>query len=183
MKKPLLLLLFTLMSVPAMAQKFGFLDSQSILEKMTEYQAVQREMDDLGKKWQTELDGKYAEIEKKYQEYRAKEVLLSKEDKKRMQDEIMDMEKKAKEFQSQKFGYDGELFKLREEKMKPVQDKLYDAVKAVCAERRLDVVLDRSGSTTVFFAEPRFDISEDVLRKLGVVSTPANTTTPGAGGN
>jgi outer membrane protein len=186
MKRPLflfaLLAMAALLPFGAQAQKFGYLDSQAVLEKMTEYQAVQREMDDLSKRWQGELDNQYAAIEKMYNDYRAKEVLLSKEDKKRLQDDIMAAEKKAREFQNSKFGYDGELFKQREEKMRPIQDKLMDATKAVAAERRLDMILDRAGSAVIFYADPRFDVSADVMRKLGVNPDAANTTTPAGTG-
>src|SRR6185369_12030071 len=111
-----LLALLCLSAAPVSAQKFGYIDSQVILGKMTEYQAVQREMDDLSQKWQKEVDDMYAKIEKMYNDYVAKEVLLSPEDKKRMQADITEAEKKAKEHQKLKFGYDGELFKMREEK-------------------------------------------------------------------
>jgi len=80
----------------------------------------------------------------------------------------MQLEQEAKTFQKEKFGYDGELFKQREEKMKPIQDKMYEAVKQIAAERRLDVVMDRAGSAVLFYADPRNDLSTAVMQKLGV---------------
>jgi outer membrane protein len=152
----------------AHAQKFGYVDSQSVLEKMPEYKNVQKELETLSQQWQKELDAQYDKIEKMYQDYRAKEVLMTTEEKEKNQNDIMAAEKKAKEYQKKKFGVDGELFKMRQEKMRPVQDKLLETVEKVAQFRKLDMILDKSSAAIILYSDPKNDYTADVMQKLGI---------------
>lgn len=157
-----------MLALPASAQKFGYVDSEYVLEQMPEYEAVQQEIEQLSKQWQKEIEEKYEAIDKKYQEYQAKEVLLSKEDKQRMQEEIFEMEKEAKELQRSKFGVDGELFQLREEKMRPIQEKMMKSVEKVAKDNRLNMIFDKSSSMVLLYYEARYDYSDQVLKGMGL---------------
>ncbi|MCS6904050.1 MAG: OmpH family outer membrane protein [Bacteroidia bacterium] len=161
------------------AQRFGIIDTQFILEKMTEYQSIQKEVEQLSQQWQRELEEMYKKIEKKYSDYKAKEVLLSKEDIEKLQNEIMEDEAKAKEYQKKRFGYNGDIFKIREEKMRPVQEKLYKAVEEVSKEKNLNFMFDKAAGASIVFADPKFDYSSDVLKKLGIDPNAAPATEPG----
>jgi outer membrane protein len=152
----------------AFAQRFGYADSQYILEQMPEYQNAQKEIEQMSQQWQQEVEAAYKKIEQMYQDYRAREVLLSKDDKQRMQDEIMQEEKKAKELQRQHFGVEGDLFKMRQEKMKPIQDRLIQTIETVAKEKKAEMVFDKSGSMILLYSDPKFDYTKDVLQKLGV---------------
>ena len=105
------------------AQKFGYVDTEFILGKMEEYKAAKTEIDQLSQKWQKELEILYADIEKMYKDYQAEEVLLPDDIKKQRQEDIMGAERKAKEFKERKFGYDGELYKVQDDKIKPIQTR------------------------------------------------------------
>ncbi|MCS7084651.1 MAG: OmpH family outer membrane protein [Bacteroidia bacterium] len=168
MKRIALILAVSMCASGVFAQKFGVIDSQFIFENMPEYTAVQQEIDATSQQWQKELDEMYAKIEKMYDEYRAKEVLLSKEEKERQQNNIMNEERKAKELQKKRFGYDGELFKMREEKLRPVQEKLFTAIEAVCKEKLINLMLDKAGAATVLYVDSRYDFTKDVMLKLGI---------------
>lgn len=152
----------------AWAQRFGYVDSQYILEQMPEYQNAQKEIEQMSQQWQQEVEAAYQKIEQMYQDYRAREVLLSKDDKQRMQDEIMQEEKKAKELQRQHFGVEGDLFKMRQEKMKPIQDRLIQTIEAVAKEKKTEMIFDKSGSMILLYSDPKFDYTKDVLQKLGI---------------
>lgn len=157
-----------LMNVLTFAQKLGYIESQTVLEKMPEYTTAQQQLDALAKKWQDELDGKYKMIDSLYRAYQQEELLLTEDLKKKRQDEIARKEKEAKDFQKQKFGYNGELFTSREEKIKPLQDKIYEAIQQVAQERDLDFILDKSGSLVILYSNPKYDITDAVMEKLGL---------------
>lgn len=150
------------------AQKFAYVDSQFIIEQMPETKAIQTEMDNLSKQWQKELDDAYAKIEKMYGDYRAKEVLLTREDREKVQNEIINEEKKAKELQKKHFGYDGDLFKMREEKMRPVQEKVFTAIESVAKEKNVNFIFDKAGTVVLLYSDSNFDYSKFVLAKLGI---------------
>lgn len=152
----------------ANAQRFAFVDTDYILSQMPEYQAAEQEVDRLARKWQEQLDGLYAEIEELYRKYREEEVLLSESIKKQRQDEILEKERAAKEFQRKYFGYEGELFKQREEKVKPIQERVFKAIEEIALEKRLDLVFDKSGDVSLLYSNPNFDYSKQVLEKLGI---------------
>jgi outer membrane protein len=150
------------------AQKLGYVDTQFILSKMEEYNAAKQEIDNLSQKWQKELEGMYADIEKMYKDYQAEEVLLPDDIKKQRQEDIMAAERKAKEYKERKFGYDGELYKVQDDKIKPIQDKVYDAVEKVAVEKRLDIILDKASNSGILYSNAAFDRTDDVIIKLGI---------------
>jgi outer membrane protein len=157
-------------------QKIGYADSQYILEQLSDYQAVQKEIESISQQWQKEIEESYEKIDKLYQEYQAKKVLLTKEDNDRMQAEIMDSEKKAKDLQRKRFGVNGELFKMREDKMKPIQEKVSDAIDKYAKENKFDLILDKSGSMVLLYGNSKWDVSKPILQKMGVSPTTAPGT-------
>jgi outer membrane protein len=163
-----ILILLISLGATAQAQKFGYVDTQYILGKMEEYNAAKLEIDNLSQKWQKELEGMYADIEKLYKDYQAEEVLLPEDIKKQRQEDIMTAERKAKEYKERKFGYDGELYKVQDDKIKPIQDKVYDAVEKVAQERKLDIILDKAANSGILYSNAAFDRTDDVVVKLGL---------------
>ena len=150
------------------AQRWGYVDTKAILEKIPEYKAAEQEVEQISQKWQKELEAMYANIEKMYQKYEAEKVLLTADVQRKREEEIINEEKKAKEFQKKKFGYEGELFKLREEKVKPIQDRLFKAIEDLSKEKRIDFMLDKSGAVTVLYFNPEYDMTQAVLKKMGI---------------
>lgn len=152
----------------AFSQKLGYVDTQLILSKMDEYGAAKQEVDNLSQKWQKELEGMYADIEKMYKDYQAEEVLLPEDIKKQRQEDIMAAERKAKEYKEKKFGYNGELYKVQDDKIKPIQDKVFDAVEKVAQEKRLDIIFDKNANSGILYSNAAFDRTDDVIIKLGI---------------
>lgn len=147
--------------------KFGYVDTDYILGEIPEYKAAQNELDKTSVQWQKEIDTKYAEVDKLYKAYQADAILLTEEMKKKRENEIINKEKEVKDLQKQRFGVDGELFKKRQELVKPIQDKVYNAIKAVAERRGLGFIMDKSGQVSLLYANPKYDISDDVLVHLG----------------
>lgn len=169
MKKYLVVLLLLFAAhIEASAQKYCFIDSKYILEKMPEYKNAQNQLDNFSRSWQAEVDDKMKEVERMYKSYQAEKAMLNDDMRRRREEEIMNKEKAAKDLQKQYFGYEGELFKKRQELVKPVQDKVYTAVQKMSVAKGYDVVMDKAGGVTLFYADPKLDRSDDVLKALGV---------------
>jgi len=182
--KKLLLGLFAILAFTASvsAQKFGFVDSQYILENIPEYKSAQQQLDRISLQWQKEIEAKFAEIDKMYKDFQAESILLSDDMKKKREDEIIDKEKAAKELQKQRFGKGGDLLKRRQELIKPIQDKVYNAIKDISTTKNYVAVFDKSSDLTILYTNPKFDISDAVLEEMGY--TPAKKADDdGSGGS
>ncbi len=168
MKKTLLFaVLFSLAATFSFAQKFAYIDSEFILENIPEYSDAKNEIDDLSMQWQKEIETKFAEIEQLYKNFRAEAVLLPENIKTKREEEIINKEKEAKDLQRQRFGSDGELFKRRQELIRPIQEKIYSAIESIAASDNYAIIFDKAGSVSMMYSNPRYDISEEVLDKLG----------------
>ncbi|WP_207535082.1 OmpH family outer membrane protein [Desertivirga arenae] len=168
MKKILLICCFTLISgLSAFAQRFAYVDSEYILKHIPEYLSAQKQLDALSQQWQKEVDGRFADVEKMYKAYQADQVLLTDEMRKRRENEIVEREKEAKEFQRQKFGFEGELYQQRVKLVKPIQERVAKAVEAVAENAGLDMVFDKNSNVIMLYASLRLDKSNDVITRLG----------------
>src|SRR4028118_278678 len=151
-----------------MAQRYAIVDTKYILEKMPDYKQAQEKLDQFSVQWQKAIDDKQAGLGRMDQDYEAEQVMLSDELKKKREDELFVREKEVRELQRKRFGFEGDLFKRRQELVKPVQDKVYNAIQKIAVARLYDFILDKSEGITVIFADPKLDKSEDVLRELGI---------------
>ncbi|MFM7016934.1 MAG: OmpH family outer membrane protein [Bacteroidota bacterium] len=174
----LLVLFIALTTNSAFAQKYAFIDSQYILDNISEYKAAQQQLDQLSISWQKEIEGKYAVIDKLYKDYQAEQILLTEDMKKKRELEITNKEKEVKEFQKAKFGYEGELFKKKQELIKPLQDKIYNAVKKIATDQSYAVIFDKSGDLTMLYTNAKYDKSDEVLASMGY---KAGSKSAGAG--
>ncbi len=168
MKKLILLFGIAMVLVSgASAQKFGFIDSDYILENIPAFNAAQEQLDQLSGQYQKELESMYAEVEKMYQDFQAESVLLSEDMKRKREDVIITREKEYKDLQRKYFGPSGDLFKRRQALVKPIQDDVFNTVQEIANEGSYAVIFDKAGGTTLLFTNPRFDLSDQVLQKLG----------------
>lgn len=171
MKKLLALTtLFLGITFATSAQKFAYVDTDYILSNIPEYKQAQKELDDLSVTWQKQIEAKYSEIDRLYKAFQAEQILLNDEMKAKRENEIVRKEQEVKEFQKSKFGVDGELFKTRQEKIQPIQDQIYNALKDIAEAGSYSVILDRAGQSNILYANTRYDKSDDVLKKLGYSS-------------
>lgn len=168
MKKVILVAIAVLITASvSFAQKMGYVDTDYILGKIPEYKAAQTEIDKTSVDWQKEIEAKYGEIDKLYKIYQAESVLLTDDMRKKRENEIINKEKEVKELQKSRFGVDGELFKKRMELVKPIQDKVYSAVKQVAEKSGLAFIFDKAGQVALLYSNSKYDKSEDVLTFMG----------------
>jgi len=159
---------FLLTAASSVAQKYAIIDTRYILDKMPDYTQAQKQLDVVAGDWQKDIDTKQSGLDKMYKDYEAEQVMLSDELKKKREDQLFLKEKELRDLQRQRFGFEGDLFKKRQELIKPIQDKVFNAVQKISVARGYDFVLDKSEGITIIFADPKLDKSEDVLKELGV---------------
>lgn len=167
MKKILWIAAFLVVTSAAMAQKYAFVDTEYILTNIPAYTAAQQQLDQISGQYQKELEALHGEVEKMYKDYQAEAVLLSDDMKRKREDVIISKEKEYKNLQRQYFGPEGDLFKKREALVKPIQDDIFNAVQELANEGAYAVIFDKAGTMSMLYTNPKFDLSDQVLQKLG----------------
>ena len=161
-----MILLFAI-SLTASAQKFALIDTEYILKNIPAYNTANEELQKATKKYQGEVEVLAKEAQAMFKDYQTKSSTLTATQKAQKEDEIVAKEKAASELKRKYFGPEGELVKMRGELMQPIQDDIYEAVKQLSEENGYALVVDRAAATSIIFASPRIDISNEVLAKLG----------------
>ena len=162
--------LLLLVSVTVSAQRYAIIDTKYILDKLPEYKDADKRLGQVSEVWQKEIDDRQGQLNQMYKNYDAEQFMLSDELKKKREDQLFNMEKEVRDLQKKRFGYEGDLFKERQKLVKPVQDKVYNAIQKMAVNRGYDFVLDKSEGITVIFADPKLDKSAEVLQELGIKS-------------
>lgn len=172
--KKLGLLLIVLLGVvfTGQAQRYAYVDTQYILDNLPEYGEAQEELNRMSEEWMKEIEDKFALVDEKQRQLDKEVILLPEEIRRQREKEIEDLRIDAKELQKRKFGVGGELFQQRKTLIKPIQDKIYNAIQEIATERNYAFVFDKANQSNLLYADPKFDISDQVLRKLGI--TPKN---------
>lgn len=154
-------------AIHASAQKYALVDMEYILKNIPSYEMANEQLNQVSQRWQKEVEEKAKQAEQLYKDYQSNMVFLTEDMKTKKEEEILAKEKEVNELRRNYFGPEGELFKKRESLMKPIQDDIYNAVKKISEEKGYMMILDRASSSSIIFASPRIDISNEVLAKLG----------------
>lgn len=150
------------------AQRFGYIDTDFVLNKMPEYKKAQEEINQLSEAWEKEIQDMSKKIDAMYAAYQAEQVLLTDEMKKDRTDAIQKKEAEMKEYQKKVFGFGGLFFLKKQELIKPIQDKVWDAVDKVAKQNNLAILFDKSGELVMIYTDPRYDYTDFVLEELGL---------------
>lgn len=167
MKKYLVVLLLTVLSLGGYAQKYACVDTEYILSNVPEYKQAQKELEEVSVQWQKEVEVKFQAVDRLYKAFQAEAVILPADLKAQKENEIIAAEKEAKNLQKQRFGNDGDLAKKRSELVKPIQDRIYNAIEKVAQEKNYSVVFDKAGGAIILYVDNKTDISDLVLAELG----------------
>lgn len=154
-------------------QKYACVNTEYILSNIPDYTRAQQQLDKQAQQWQKELEDKFKEIDRLYKTYQQEAYLLPENLKHKRQEELKAKESEAKELQTRYFGPGGELDKKRAELMKPIQERVYNAIERIATEKRYDFVLDKSGSVTLLYVNAKYDVSDQVLDLLGYKASAA----------
>ena len=152
----------------AVAQRYAYVDTQYILDAMPGYGEAQAQLEKASEQWQQEIEILFADVDKKRKSFEAEAILMPEEIIKQRLKEISDAEFKAKEMQKKRFGVGGDLFAKREELIKPIQDMIFNAIQEIAADRNYAFVFDKANQSNLLYADPKYDMSDQVLRKMGI---------------
>jgi outer membrane protein len=150
------------------AQKFGYIDSEFILSKMPEYAKAQNEIDQFTAGWQKEIEEMQHKVDALYSMYQAEQVLLTEEMRQERQAEIKKKETELKDYQKKVFGFGGLFFLKKQELIKPLQDKVFEAVSKVAKTKRLAIIFDKAAELVMIYTDPIHDYTDFVLEELGL---------------
>jgi outer membrane protein len=167
MKKLLFIFVLITFSVAATAQRYAYVDTKYILNNIPAYKAAQEKLNQLSYEWQQELESKREEIDNLFQEFQNEKVLLTEEMKKKRQQEINQKRQALNELQKKYFGPEGELYKKRQELVKPIQEEVYSAIETIADKGNYAVIFDAANKASMLYTDPKYDKSDDVLRQLG----------------
>jgi len=171
MKKVILLIVLAIglsLSTFAQQQRNGYIDSEYILGNIPEYKEAQKELDRLAANWQKDIEKRFASIDSMYKKYQVEAITLPENLKQKREEAIIKAEQDAKDLQKKRFGKDGDLFKKREELVKPIQDRVFNAIEAIAKDRGYAFIFDVAGSMTIVYADPKFDLNDMVMQRLGI---------------
>ncbi len=178
-RQAILAAMFVGISMGAQAQKFAYIDSEYVLLHMPEYAEAQTELNNLAIGWQAEIEDKLEAADRLEVAYRAERVLLTAEMRVKREEEITKKRTEAKDMQKQKFGVDGELFTKRQELIEPVQQQIFESLKDIASGSGYMVIFDKSNQSNMLYTNPKYDISDRLIKKLGYV--PGETVEPEGG--
>ena len=152
----------------ANAQTYAFIDSDYILKNVPEYVEAKERLDKMAERWTKEIEERYEVIKTKKASFDREEVLLPKEEREKRKSEIEKLEKDAIDLQTQHFGSEGDYFQKRQELVKPIQDRVYTAMKKVAKREGYSFVFDKANQSNLVYAEKEFDMSDSVLEEMGI---------------
>ena len=164
----LLFLLFCTALTNVNAQKIGYINSEFILSKMPEYKEAKDRLDKLADRWTKEIDERYVVLNQKKDLFLREEVLLPTEEKEKRRAELQKLENEIVELQKSRFGVGGEYFQKRQELIKPIQDKVFDAMQKVASKKSYTFIFDKANQSNLVYADKKSDLSDEVLKELGI---------------
>lgn len=160
--------LFSVSSLSAQQQRYGFVDTSYILDHVPDYKSAQDQLNEYSAKWQSEIESVYLEIANLHAKLRKDQVFLSPELRSKKEKEILTKEALAQKLQNKYFGQDGELYKKRQDLVRPIQDDIYDAIKEIAKAGNYGMIIDKANGPTIIYSNNKFDLSDKVLYKLGI---------------
>jgi len=167
MKKILLLIVVLLMATAGYSQRFAYIDTDFIMANIPDFKAAEQEIERVSNQWQEEIEKVFADVERLYREYQAEAPLLPEEMRRRREENIIERERQAKQLQMQRFGREGDLFAMRQELIRPIQERVFRVVEELAISENYAIIFDKAGSMSMIFTDVRFDLSNEVLRRLG----------------
>jgi outer membrane protein len=150
----------------AYTQKYAYIDSDFILAELPEYRTAKEKLDKLADRWTKDIEQRYEILKQKKDNFAREEVLLPKEERKKRMEEIDKLETEAMEMQKTRFGVTGDYFSKRQELIKPIQDRVYDAMQTIASKRNYSFVFDKANQSNLIYADDKYDISDQIVREL-----------------
>ena len=148
--------------------QFAYIDSEYILSSVPEYAESKEKLDKLAETWTKDIEDRFVVIKTQKENFDKEEILLPAEEKAKRKSEIEKLEKETIDLQTQRFGLNGDYFMKRQELIKPIQDRIYTAMKKVAKADGYTFVFDKANQSNLIYADKEADISNAVLEEMGI---------------
>lgn len=170
MKKFIVLFSVLFFSVAALAQRSAYVDTEYMLNKIPAYKEAQDQLDKLTKKWQLEIQKQIDLLDEMYKQYQVDKVLLSNDMRAKREQQIIEKEKEVKELQRRRFGPEGDRIEKEKELIQPIQEEVFTAIEAFAKDENYAFIFDAASSTmTIIYSDNKYDMSDEILKKLGYI--------------
>lgn len=146
--------------------RYCVIDSKYILEKVPQYKQAEDQLEQMSKNWEAEVEKAMNDIEQMYRSYQTERPMLSESARQKREEEIITKERQAKDLQKKYFGYEGLLYQKRQELIQPIQDRVFNSVQQYAQSKNYEMIYDKSGGITIFYAHPSLDKSEEIIKLL-----------------
>ncbi len=156
-------------------QKIGWVDTQEIMKKLPEAVEAQTKLDALVSQWQTEINKMQNDLQQESDDYQRRRLILPEQARIQEEQKLGDMQKKIMDLRNQRFGPNGDLSQQQNALMRPVQEKVLQAIQDVAKEGDYDYIFDKSGQILLMYSNPKYDVTQQVLDKLKIPSTTSPT--------
>ena len=169
MNKGLIIILCFLITNTVISQKgvkIGYIDTEYILENLSEYSEVSERLESQAQRWNSEIQKKKREILGMKEALNAERILLTKELIDEMEQEILIEENDLEEFQQKKFGPNGDLIIQKTQLIQPIQDQIFNAIREIAKSKKYDFIFDKSSDLVMLYSDKRYDISEQIIQTI-----------------
>jgi Skp family chaperone for outer membrane proteins len=160
------LLLSVSLSWAQRGQIIAYIDMEYILENVPEYLEAQNTLDGKIVKWQQKLDKQARFIEVLKTDLANEKAILTKDLIEEKEEEISLKQGELRRLESLYFGPQGDMFTLRKQLVKPIQDQVYNAIQNISARKKYDFVFDKSSELVMLYSNKKYDISDLVLSTI-----------------
>ena len=169
MKKVVLVfvLIFSIQfSIAQKGQTIAYFDMEYILENVPEYVDAQANLNTKVEQWKTNLKKLERHIEVMKTDLSNEKAILTKDIIEEREEDITIKQEELARLESLYFGPNGDMFLLRKQLVKPVQDQVYNAIQSIAKRKRYDFVFDKSSELVMLYSNKKYDISELVLSSI-----------------
>ncbi len=165
MKNSIVIFIF-LISASMFGQRFGYVDTDYVLNSLPQYADAQQRLDMQANNWATEIENHNEQLEVMLTEFQNEKILLTKDQIVEREADIAEKRQTIKDLQAQRYGPNGDMLSVRRNLVKPIQDQIWNAVKTVAERRKYSFVFDKGSDLVMLYSDPKYDISEEVLRMV-----------------
>ena len=163
----ILALVAMVLSVAAVsAQNYMVVDSEKVFKSLSAYNNALTQIENLSEQYQAKVDAQYQEVERLYNSYVQQRASLSEATRQQREQQILQKEQEASEYQESLFGTEGELMKKRMELIQPIQQRVFDAIERIATQYGYDLVIDISANPTILYYSSKVDFTQKIINAL-----------------
>lgn len=148
------------------AQNYMVVDSEKVFKSLSTYNNALEQIEQLSAQYQAKVDAKFQEVERLYNSYMQQRAALSEATRQQREQQILQKEQEATEYQESIFGTDGELMKKRMELIQPIQQRVFSTIERYASQYGYDLVIDISANPTVLYYSSKVDYTQQIINAL-----------------